>query len=160
MVTWTELEPPATLPAGTSGAAVTANALMRTSWIKRRDRAAAALITSVSDEEGHTVQAVDDDPILMWTRLKEKFERRSEAEAETAQLKLLDFAHREGESANAMIDRFETVVMVCVDQGIAADENLQKRMLLARPADRYAFLRRSYLLSSIANRPDLVGLKA
>ena len=133
---------------------------MRTSWIRRRDRAAAALITSVSDEEVHTVQAVDDDPVLMWTRLKEKFERRSEAEAETAQLKLLDFAHREGESANAMIERFETVVMVCVDQGIAADENLQKRMLLARPADRYAFLKQSYLLSSIGNRPDLVGLKA
>ena len=103
---------------------------------------------------------MDDDPVLMWTRLKEKFDRRSEAEAETAQLKLLDFAHREGESANAMIERFETVVMVCVDQGIAADENLQKRMLLARPADRYAFLKQSYLLSSIGNRPDLVGLKA
>ena len=74
LVIGTEPEPAATLPAGTSGAAVTANALMRTSWIRRRDRAAAALITSVSDEEVHTVQAVDDDPVLMWTRLKEKFE--------------------------------------------------------------------------------------
>ena len=82
LVIGTEAESPATLPAGSSGAAVAAAALIRTSWIRRRDRAAAALITSVSDEEVHTVQAVDDDPVLMWKRLKEKFERRSEAEAE------------------------------------------------------------------------------
>ena len=119
LVIGTEAEPPAALPARSSGAAVGVAPLMRTSWIRRRDRAAAALITSVSDEEVHTVQAMDDDPILMWRRLKEKFERRSEAEAETAQMRLLDFAHREGESTNAMIERFETVVMVCLDQGVA-----------------------------------------
>ena len=33
-------------------------------------------------------------------------------------------------------------------------------MLLARPADRYSFLKQSYLLAPIASRPDLVGLKA
>ena len=160
LVIGTEAEPPTTLLARSSGAVVTDAALMRTSWIRRRDRATAALITSVSNEEVHTVQAVNDDPILMWRRLKEKFERRSEAEGETVQMRLLDFAHREGESANAMIERFETVVMVCLDRGVSANENLQKRMLLARPADRYSFLKQSYLLSSIANRPDLVGLKA
>ena len=160
LVSATEAEPPVTLPAGSSGAAVAAAALIRTSWMRRRDCAAAALIISISDEEVHTVQAVDDDPVQMWTRLREKFERRSEAEAETAQMNLLDFAHREGETANATIDRFETIVMVCLDQGVAADENLQKRMLLARPADRYSFLKQSYLLAPIANRPDLVGLKA
>ena len=75
-------------------------------------------------------------------------------------MNLLDFAHREGETANAMIDRFEAVVMVCVDQGVLADETLQKRMPLARPAHRYSFLKQSYLLSPVATRPDLVGLKA
>ena len=159
-VSGAEVEPSATLPAGTSGTAVTAAALIRTGWMRRRDRAAAVLITSISDEELHTVLAVEDDPIRIWTRLREKFERRSEAEAETAQMNLLDFAHREGENSNAMIDRFETIVMVCLDQGVAVDENLQKRMLLARPADRYSFLKQSYLLAPIANRPDLVGLKA
>ena len=113
---------------------MTAAALIRTGWMRRRDRAAAVLITSISDEELHTVLAVGDDPIRIWTRLRKKFKRRSEAEAETAQMNLLDFAHREGENSNTMIDRFETVVMVCLDQGVAVDENLQKRMLLARPA--------------------------
>ena len=59
--------------------------------------------------------AVEDDPIRVWIRLRKKIERRSEAEAETAQMNLLDFAHREEENANAMIDRFEAVVMVCLD---------------------------------------------
>ena len=52
--------------------------------MKRRDRAAAILITSISDEELHTVQVVDEDPVAIWNRLKEKYERRSKAEAETA----------------------------------------------------------------------------
>ena len=34
------------------------------------------------------------------------------------------------------------------------------RGLLARPADRYSFLKQSYLLEPVAARPDLVGLKA
>ena len=59
-------------------------------------------------------------------------------------MSLLDFAHREGETTNAMIDRFETIVAFCTDQGVAAGENLQKRMLLARPAERYAYLKQSY----------------
>ena len=66
--------------------------------MKKRDRAAALLITSISDEELHTVQAVDGDPVAIWNKLKEKFERRLEAEAESAQVSLLDFAHREGET--------------------------------------------------------------
>ena len=158
LVSGLELEPPATLPADSSGNQVTAAALIRAGWLKKGDRALALLITSISDDELHTVLAVGDDPAQIWSRLREKFERRSEAEAETAQMNLLDFAHREGETANAMIDRFEAVVMVCVDQGFLADETLQKRMLLARPADRYSFLKQSYLLSLVATRPDLVVL--
>ena len=160
LVSGTDVEPPATLPAGSSNAQITAGALLRAGWLKRKDRASALLITSISDDELHTVLAVEDDPVRVWNRLREKFERRSEAEAETAQMNLLDFAHREGENANAMIDRFEAVVMVCLDQGVVADETLQKRMLLARPADRYSFLKQSYLLAPVAARPDLVGLKA
>ena len=159
LVSGVEAEPPPT-PAGTSNVERAAANLLRISWSKRRDRAAALLITSISDEESHTVYAVDEDPIEIWRRLQAKFERRSEAEAETAQMHLLDFAHREDESANVMIDRFETVVTICVEQGVAVDENLQKRMLLARPADRYAFLKQSYLLAPVATRPDLLALKA
>ena len=154
IVSGTEPEPPATVPAGSNIAVVNAAQLLRTSWLKRADRAAALLITSISDEELHTVQTVDEDPVAMWNRLKEKFERKSEAEAELAQMSLLDFAHREGETANAMIERFETIVAFCTDQGVALGENLQKRMLLARPAERYAYLKQSYLLSPVATRPE------
>ena len=67
-------------------------------------------------------------------------------------MNLLDFTHREGETANAMIDRFETIIMICLDQGVAATKSLQKRMLLARPAERYAFLKQSYLLPPVPTR--------
>ena len=141
-------------------AVVNAAQLLRTSWLKRADRASALLITSISDEELHTVQAVDEDLVAIWNRLKEKFERKSEAEAESAQMSLLDFAHREGETANTTIERFELIVSFCRDQGVTVDENLQKRMLLARPAERYAYLKQSYLLAPATARPDLIGLKA
>ena len=62
--------------------------------------------------------------------------------------------------ANATIDRFETIVMICQYQGVNPDENLLKRMLLARPAEIYLFLKQSYLLAPIPSRPDLIGLKA
>ena len=87
--------------------------MLRTSWLKRAYRVAALLITSICDEELHSLQAVDEDPILIWGRLRKKFERRIEAEVETAQMSLLDFAHREGETANVVIDRFESVVTIC-----------------------------------------------
>ena len=63
-------------------------------------------MTSVSDEEMITIYGSDDDPVEIWARLKEKYERRSEAKAEAAQMQLLDLTHMEGETANATIDRF------------------------------------------------------
>ena len=159
LVTGDDTQPVPPVPAASNAERNAVNLTIQ-AWAKRRDRAAAVLVTSVSDEESHTIHAVDDDPVAIWERLREKFERRSEAEAETAQMQLLDFAHKEDETANAMIERFETIVTICVDQGVAADEIVQKRMLLARPAERYMFLKQSYLLSSVRTRPDLVGLKA
>ena len=160
LVSGTDIEPPATVPAGTGAGGTAAASVLRLAWLKRRDRAAALLITSISDEELPTVQPVDEDPVAIWGRLREKFDRRSEAEAETAQMNLLDFAHREGDSANEMIDRFESVVAICLDQRVSVDENLQKRMLLARPSERYSYLKQNYLLAPVATRPDLVALKA
>ena len=160
MITGGEVMPPVKAPLGATAADAAAAVVLRASWDKRWDKAAAILITSISDEEIHTVQAVDEDPIQIWNRLQEKFERRSEAEAETAQMNLLDFAHREDETANSTIDRFETIVTICLDQGVAVDENLQKRMLLARPAERYLFLKQNYLLAPLRTRPDLISLKA
>ena len=61
----------------------------------------------------------------MWTRLREKFERRSEAEAETAFMLFLDFAHIESENANEMIERYETALQNCLDQGVVVDNNMR-----------------------------------
>ena len=81
LVIGTELQPPATAPLGADAATQAAALALRKSWDKRRDGACAALITSISDEELHVVHGIDEDPVATWTRLKEKFERRSEQEA-------------------------------------------------------------------------------
>ena len=73
-----------------------------------------ASLTCVISKAGRgdsTVQMVDEDLVQVCKRLREKYERRSEAEAETSQMNLLDFAHREGETVNSTIDRESTIVM-------------------------------------------------
>ena len=69
LVTGAELQPPATAPAGADAAAITAALALRKSWDKTRDGASAALITSISDEELHTVYGIDEDPPQIWIRL-------------------------------------------------------------------------------------------
>ena len=58
------------------------------------------LHTSIFDEELHVVHGIDEDSVATWTRLKEKFERRSELESEAAFMRFLDFSHTESETAN------------------------------------------------------------
>ena len=159
LVTGTEAMPPAAAAAGATAAEVTAALALRANWDQRYEKAAAVLIMSISDDELMTVQAHDENPVQIWALLREKFERRSEAEAESAQMEFLDFSHREGESANVLIERFETAVKYCNDQGVIVNEDLQKRMLLARPAERYGYLRQSYLLAPAATRPNLLTIK-
>ena len=55
LVSGLELEPLATIPAGAGAAGAAAARLVKTSWLKRRDRAAVVLITSISDEELQTI---------------------------------------------------------------------------------------------------------
>ena len=52
---------PAVAAAGSTAAQVAAADTARASWLKRKDRAAAVVIMSISDEEHGTVQAVDED---------------------------------------------------------------------------------------------------
>ena len=108
LVIGTESQPPNTAPAGADAAAIAAVLAFRKSWDKRRDGACAAIITSISDEELHVVHGIDEDPFATWTRLKEKFERRSEQESEAAFMRFLDFSHTESETANEMFERYET----------------------------------------------------
>lgn len=160
LVTGTELPPPATAPAGADAAAQTAALDLRKLFDKRRIGACAVLITSISDDELHVVHGIEEDPLATWTRLKEKFERRSEQEAEASFMRFLDFTHIESETANEMIERYETSLQNCLDQGVVVDVNMRQRMLIGRPADRYKFLKQNYLLAIPANKPDLEALKA
>ena len=105
LVTGTELQPPNTAPAGVDAATLAAVLALRKSWDKRRDGARAAIITSISDEELHVVHGIDEDPVVTWTRLKEKFERRSEQESEASFMRFRDFSHTESETANEMFER-------------------------------------------------------
>ena len=68
--------------------------------------------------------------------------------------------HPKGETANETIERFETLVTTYLDEGIIINENMRKRMLIGRPAERYQFLKLNYLLAPVANKPDLPTLKA
>ena len=129
LVTKLEVQPPATAPAGADAAALTAALTLRRSWDMGRDAASAVLITSISDEELHTVHGIDDNPTLIRTRLEDKFERRSEAEAETSFMPFLDFTHLESETANEMIERYKTTLQNCLDQGVTVDANMRQRML-------------------------------
>ena len=160
LVSGTELQPPLTAPAGADAPAVAAAVALRKSWDKRRDGASAALITSISDEELHVLHGIDEDPPAIWIRLREKFERRSEAQAEACFMLFLDFAHVESETANEMIERYETALQNCLDQGVAVDLVTRQRMLIGRPAERYKFLKQNYMLATAANKPDLEALKA
>ena len=93
LVTGAELQPAATALAGAHAAAVAATLALRKSWDRRNNASSAVLITSISDEELHTVHGLDDFPPQIWIRLREKFDRRSEVEAETAFMSFLDFAY-------------------------------------------------------------------
>ena len=160
LVTGIELQPPATAPAGANAAIVTTALNLRKSWDRRKDASSAVLITSISDDELHVVHGIDEDPPQIWTRLREKFECRSEAEAETTFMLFLDFTHLESETTNEMIERYETTLQNCLDQRVTVDANMRQRMLIGRLADRYRFLKHNFLLSPAATRPDLDALKA
>ena len=123
LVEGTEVSPPATAAAGASAAELRAALAAKALWDKKCDRASSLLVSSVSDDEIGTIYGFDDDPVAIWARLRDKFERRSEAEAESAQMVLLEFTHKEGKTANATIDRFDAAVKYCEDQGVTNDEN-------------------------------------
>ena len=66
LVRGTELQPPATAPAGADAPTLSAALALRKSWDRRRDGASAAFITSISDEELHVVHGIDEDPPAIW----------------------------------------------------------------------------------------------
>ena len=65
----------------------------------------------------------------------------------------LNFEHVETESADFLIDCFEKAVHLCGHQGILQSEEIQRRMLLARPNDRYRTLKT--IFQHAPSKPDL-----
>ena len=124
-----EVQPAATAPAGADAPAIAAALALRESWDSRHERAAAVLVTSIADEELNTIGPIAENPIAIWMRLQEKFVRRSEAEAESPFMQFLDFTHVESETANEMIERYETLMQNCLDQNVALDAKMRQRML-------------------------------
>ena len=59
-----------------------------------------------------------------------------------------------------MIERYETALQNCLDQGVTVDANMRQRMLIGHPAEQYKFLKQNFLLSPVAMRPILDALKA
>ena len=129
----------ATMPpnasAGSTADQVDTVATVKSVYTKKFQKAAAININTISDDQVHSVQTMYEDPVAIWNRLREKSERVSEAQAENARMRLLDFAQNEGETANATIDRFDAAIKYCADQGVNVDDNHGKRILLARPND-------------------------
>ena len=104
---------------------------------------AAWLITeSISDSEIYSVHSVLEDPVATWNKIKEKFARRSE-------MALLHFQHIETETANDTIERYESIIEKCAQQGVDTPDQLLKRMLLAHPNDRYVSVKKSYQHSKV-----------
>ena len=118
--------------AGATTAEVTAALALRANWDQRYEKAAAVLVMSISDDELVTVQAHDEHPIQISALLRESSRDAVKPRSE-------------GESANILIELFETAVKFCNDQGVVVNEDLQKRMLLALLAERYGYLRQSYI---------------
>ena len=160
LVNGNEPLPPGTGPPGCLATVTAAALALQRKWDERQDRAAALLITSIHDDELHEVMDVEDDPEMIWNRLKEKFERVSEAEAENANSQFLEFAHIESETALQTIARFNFIVLKCHDQGIVLTEQSKRRMFIMRPSKRYFFLKQNFLLAPVAAQPTLETLKA
>ena len=50
-----------------------------------------------------------------------------------------------------MIERYETSLQNCLDQGVMIDGSMRQRMLIGHPAERYKFLKQNYLLSTVSS---------
>ena len=111
LLTAVDSEPAGTGPAGCTADVTAAALATRVAWFVKKEAASAVLVTSISDDVLHVI-----DGAHVWARLAEKFDRKSEAEAEMCLMSLLDFTHQESETAEDIIERFEKTLKMCLDQ--------------------------------------------
>ena len=149
LVTAVDLEPAGTGLARCTPDVTAAALTTRVAWFVKKEASSAILVTSISDDELHLNDGIENEPARIWARLAEKFDRKSEAQAEMSLMSLLDFAHQESETTEDIIERYETTLKMCLDQRVtmATDVNMQQRMLILRPLSRYRVLKQNYMLA-------------
>ena len=70
---------------------------------KDSKQAASYLLNMISDNQLFHVKPIRTDPVAMWKRLKDTFERTTEMTDEAARMQLLNFQHIETETAHLTI---------------------------------------------------------
>lgn len=60
-----------------------------------------------------------------------------------------ELQHIETETADQTIERFDGIILWCKIQGADTPDDLQKRMIIAHPNDRYTILKKSYQHAAI-----------
>ena len=122
-------------------------------YMKDFRTASRIILNSISDEQVAYIKPVITDPVAVWKRLKINFERKTKVDKEAAHMAFLNFEHVETETADFLIDRYEKAVQLCEQQGIPQSKEIQLRMLLARPSDRYGTLKT--IFQHAPSKPDL-----
>ena len=74
-------------------------------------------------------------------------------------MQLLDFVYKEEKVSNATIDRIHAAIKSCTDQGVNVGDNHATRMLLARPNERYKFLKYNHLFAPAAAKLSIFMMK-
>ena len=105
-------------------------------YIKDYKYAASKLLHAISDDQMYHVRSVVINPVEIWKKLQQKFERRTEMEAQDANQALITFQHLEIENANTTIERLEQVLDKCQQQGVPLSEQVKARMLLSSVNER------------------------
>ena len=123
LLTAVDSEPAGTGPAGCTADVTAAALATRVAWFVKKEAASAVLVTSISHDELHVIDGIEDEPARVWARLAEKFDRKSEAQAEACLMSLLDFTHQESETAEDVIERFEKILKMCLDQKVKTAED-------------------------------------
>ena len=80
------------------------------SYMKDFRTASRIILNSISDEQMAYIKPVITDPVAVWKRLQNKFERKTEVAREAAHMVFLNFEHSEIETADSLIERFEKAV--------------------------------------------------
>lgn len=109
---------------------------------KRKVNIASIVINeSVADTILQSFPGLLSDPIALWATLEKNFARTSQSGRSSARRELLSFEHRENETADETIDRFDRLVSVCEHEKVPITIEDKDESILSRPNDRYKLIK-------------------